>query len=76
MTDKALRDEKEWFAAQDIAWSPPPHLSRFKTPVPAHYFDAASGVGKRAKWSLLQRHDDDLVPIEQPDLVQDAFDSF
>ena len=74
MTDSDLQIEKEWFSQRDLAWSPPPHLCSWQTPVPARYFDDASGIGDRCQWSLLHHHNTDLVPHEQPCLQQDAGD--
>ena len=45
-----------------------------QTPVPARYFDQASGAGHRRKWSLTKQSGSNLAPVVQPDLVQDAYD--
>ena len=74
MTDKYLLEEKQWFREQDLAWSPPPELCAWKTPVPEKYFDAASGHGDRHKWSLADVFHTNLVPVPQADLVQDAWE--
>ena len=60
-------------------WSPPPHLSAWKTPVPERYFrlancGCASDCGC-APWNLNQSHASDLVPHEQWNLVQDVLPS-
>ena len=60
--------EKARLQALELTWAPPPSSSVFKTPIPAAYFRAALGANV-SEWSLgLQ----DLVPVEQTDLMQDA----
>ena len=51
-------------------WSPPPHLTSWKSPIPQRYFDQAKG--SRKNWRLRERAYDDLVPCEQSDLMQDV----
>ena len=60
--------EKAKLQAIELEWAPPPGCSVFKTPIPAKYFVAALGTSVKT-WRLdLQ----DLVPVEQTDLMQDA----
>ena len=54
----------------ELKWSPPPHLTPWKTPIPQRYFDQAKG--SRKSWKLKERAFDDLVPCEQSDLMQDV----
>ena len=62
---KSLRQREE-------IWSPPPHRSRWKTPVPEQYFRQANcGCCTPCTckpWKLDDRHDLDLVPYEQRNL--------
>ena len=51
-------------------WSPPPHLTAWKTPIPLRYFEQARG--SHNIWKLKARAFDDLVPCEQADLMQDV----
>ena len=57
---------------RELEWSSPPHLTPWKTPVPAEYFQRAAGGSNT--WCLLRLIHDDLVPNEQPDLCQDVCD--
>ncbi len=54
--------------AQELEWAPPPRESIFKTPIPERYFLAALGSSVR-EWAIDAV---DLVPVEQPDLMQDV----
>ena len=66
---KSLRDREN-------QWCPPPHRSRYGTPVPIKYFKQAACGCKTdctcRPWSLINAHNIDLVPYEQWDLVQDV----
>ena len=55
---------------KELEWSPPPHLTSWKTPIPQRYFDQAKG--SRKNWKLKECALNDLVPCEQCDLIQDV----
>ena len=56
----------------EYAWSPPPHLCPWKTPVPQRYYVQAAGT--HTPWKLSKVWSDDLVPVEQSALVQDVME--
>ncbi|MEC7293550.1 MAG: hypothetical protein VXU46_01530, partial [Planctomycetota bacterium] len=73
VTQQEVDNLTDWMHAKDVEWAPPPHLRDDATPVPLRYFlDAGKAKTGESKWSLLRQHNVDLVPCEQPDLLQDA----
>ena len=38
-----LDEQRAWLQKQELAWSPPPHLSVWGTPVPQTFYTAAAG---------------------------------
>ena len=55
----------------EYKWAPPPHLRKDMdySPIPSAFFKQAAGdIGS---WDLRRLHNNDLVPVEQIDLMQD-----
>ncbi len=66
----AIESAREELHSMEKAWFPPPHACPWGTPVPLKYFQDAAGVTK--VWTLQENSKADLVPREQPDLMQDV----
>ena len=64
-----LHDCKHKLKAKEREWAPPPHASKWGTPIPKEYFKAAVELSNRRRYRVDKV--DDLVPSEQADLVQD-----
>ena len=70
VAESEVARQRKWLDDKEWEWSPPPHKSSWKTPVPQRFYDAAAGRHK--PWRLLARCSRDLVPHEQAELVQDV----
>ena len=65
-----LHRRKHELKAKESKWAPPAHASKWGTPIPREYFQAAVKLPKDQRYRVDKA--DDLVPHEQPDLVQDV----
>ena len=64
-----LHRRKHELRALEREWAPPAHASKWGTPIPKEYFEAAVKSSKRQRYHIQKV--DDLVPHEQSDIVQD-----
>ena len=68
--EQHIEKVRQELLAQEMQWCPPPHLSKWKTPVPQYLYQRS--FGNSDIWDLRTHYHTDLVPNEQWELVQDC----